>query len=104
GQSLAMGHQDPGGRWRSRLRRRLAAGDRAGGRARAGLAHGLHASGQVAPAHLGAYFDHGVRTFSFYTHDELAKILDATGQAKDLNLMVRLAVSAEATSYPLASK
>src|ERR1700722_3678762 len=51
-----------------------------------------------------AYFDHGVRTFSFDTHDELAKILDATGQAKDLNLMVRLAVSSEGSSYPLAGK
>src|ERR1700760_733593 len=26
-----------------------------------------------------AYFDHGVRTFSFDTHEELAKIVDATG-------------------------
>ena len=51
-----------------------------------------------------AYFDHGVRTFSFDTHDELAKILDATGNAKDLNLMVRLAVSSEGSSYPLAGK
>src|SRR5579872_5398343 len=37
-----------------------------------------------------AYFDHGVRTFSFDTHEELAKIIDATGGATDLNLMVRL--------------
>jgi ornithine decarboxylase len=51
-----------------------------------------------------AYFDHGVRTFSLDTHEELAKILDATGQAKDLNLMVRLAVSSEGSSYPLAGK
>ena len=51
-----------------------------------------------------AYFDHGVRTFSFDTHEELAKILDATGQAKDLNLMVRLAVSSEGSSYPLVGK
>ncbi|HEX4181169.1 MAG TPA: type III PLP-dependent enzyme [Caulobacteraceae bacterium] len=51
-----------------------------------------------------AYFDHGVRTFSFDTHEELAKIVDATGQAKDLNLIVRLAVSAEGSSYPLAGK
>ncbi len=40
-----------------------------------------------------AYFDHGVRTFAFDTQDELAKILDATGGAKDLNLIVRLAAS-----------
>ena len=51
-----------------------------------------------------AYFDHGVRTFSLDTHEELAKILDATGNAKDLNLMVRLAVQAEGSSYPLAGK
>jgi ornithine decarboxylase len=51
-----------------------------------------------------AYFDHGVRTFAFDTEDELAKILDATGQAKDLNLIVRLAVSTEGASYPLAGK
>ena len=51
-----------------------------------------------------AYFDHGVRTFSFDTHDELAKILDATGRAADLNLIVRLAVSSEGSSYPLAGK
>ena len=33
-----------------------------------------------------AYFDHKVRTFSLDSHEELAKILDATGQARDLNL------------------
>ena len=51
-----------------------------------------------------AYFDHGVRTFSLDTHEELAKILDATGHARDLTLMVRLAVSTEGSSYPLAGK
>jgi ornithine decarboxylase len=51
-----------------------------------------------------AYFDHGVRTFAFDTEDELAKILDATGAAKDLNLVVRLAVSTEGASYPMAGK
>jgi ornithine decarboxylase len=52
-----------------------------------------------------AYFDHGVRTFSLDTHEELAKILDATGQAKDLNLIVRLAVPADSGSaYPLVGK
>ena len=39
-----------------------------------------------------AYFDYGVRTFSLDSHEELAKIIDATGSAKDLNLIVRLAV------------
>jgi ornithine decarboxylase len=52
-----------------------------------------------------AYFDHGVKTFALDTHEELAKILDATGQAKDLNLVVRLAVSSDGGSvYPLAGK
>ena len=51
-----------------------------------------------------AYFDHGVKTFSLDTHDELAKILDATGNAKDLTLIVRLAVSTDGATYPLAGK
>ncbi|HYD04278.1 MAG TPA: type III PLP-dependent enzyme, partial [Reyranella sp.] len=52
-----------------------------------------------------AYFDHGVKTFALDTHEELAKILDATGGAKDLNLMVRLAAPADGSSaYPLAGK
>ena len=51
-----------------------------------------------------AYSDHGVRTFAFDTHEELAKILDATGGAKDLNLMVRLAVQAEGAAYSLSGK
>jgi ornithine decarboxylase len=51
-----------------------------------------------------AYFDHGVRTFALDTHEELAKILDATGGAKDLNLIVRLAVPSDGASYPLAGK
>jgi ornithine decarboxylase len=42
-----------------------------------------------------AYFEFGVRTFSLDSHDELAKILDATGGAADLNLVVRMAVSAD---------
>ena len=48
---------------------------------------------RAARAIAAAYFDHGVRTFALDTHEELAKILDATGGAKDLNLIVRLAVS-----------
>jgi ornithine decarboxylase len=51
-----------------------------------------------------AYFDHGVRTFALDSHEELAKIIDATGSAKDLNLLVRLAVSSEGSSYPLSGK
>lgn len=51
-----------------------------------------------------AYFEHGVRTFALDTHEELAKILEATGHAKDLNLMVRLGVAAEGASYSLSGK
>jgi ornithine decarboxylase len=51
-----------------------------------------------------AYFDHGVRTFSFDTHEELAKIIDSTGQAKDLNLIVRMGVQAEGAAYSLSGK
>jgi ornithine decarboxylase len=51
-----------------------------------------------------AYFDHGVRTFSLDCHDELEKILDATGQARDLNLIVRMAVSADGAAYTLSGK
>ena len=45
-----------------------------------------------------AYHANGVRTFSLDTHEELAKIVEATanedgGAAEDLNLLVRLRVS-----------
>jgi len=51
-----------------------------------------------------AYFKHGVTTFSLDTHEELQKILDATGGADDLTLIVRLAVSAEGAAYSLSGK
>ena len=51
-----------------------------------------------------AYFDHGVRTFALDTHEELAKILEATNGAKDLNLIVRLGISAEGAAYSLSGK
>ncbi|WP_395944333.1 type III PLP-dependent enzyme [Brevundimonas sp.] len=51
-----------------------------------------------------AYFDHGVRTFSLDCVDELNKILDATGGADDLNLIVRMAVSADGAAYTLSGK
>ncbi|HLK24643.1 MAG TPA: type III PLP-dependent enzyme [Caulobacteraceae bacterium] len=51
-----------------------------------------------------AYGDYGVRTFVFDSEDELAKILEATGGAKDLNLIVRLAASSHGSAYPLAGK
>jgi len=51
-----------------------------------------------------AYADHGVRTFALDSHEELAKILDATGGAGDLNLIVRLAVDAPGAAYALSGK
>jgi ornithine decarboxylase len=51
-----------------------------------------------------AYERFGVKTFAFDTHEELAKILEATGDARDLTLMVRLAVSATGAAYSLSGK
>jgi len=51
-----------------------------------------------------AYFDHGVKTFALDTHDELQKILEATGGADDLDLIVRLAVHTEGAAYSLSGK
>lgn len=57
-----------------------------------------------------AYFEHGVRTFSLDTFEELEKIISActdaaTGEApRDLRLCVRLRVSSEYSELSLASK
>ncbi|WP_025293243.1 type III PLP-dependent enzyme [Sphingomonas sanxanigenens] len=51
-----------------------------------------------------AYFDHGVRTFSLDTIEELDKIVRATRGAEDLTLCVRLRVSSEHSKLSLASK
>ncbi len=56
-----------------------------------------------------AYFEHGVKTFSLDTMEELEKIVRATSgpggvAATDLNLLVRLRVSSEHAKYSLASK
>ncbi|MGI9169586.1 MAG: type III PLP-dependent enzyme [Caulobacteraceae bacterium] len=51
-----------------------------------------------------AYFDHGVRAFALDSHEELAKIGEATGGAGDLDLIVRLAVEATGAAYPLTGK
>ena len=51
-----------------------------------------------------AFREFGVRTFALDSHEELAKILDATGGADDLNLIVRMAVSAEGAQYTLSGK
>ena len=55
-----------------------------------------------------AYFEHGVRTFSLDTVEELDKIVRATSTdgipASDLNLLVRIRVSSEHAKLSLASK
>ena len=55
-----------------------------------------------------AYFEHGVRTFSLDTIEELEKIIRATSTdgvaPSDLNLLVRLQVSSEHAKLSLASK
>jgi ornithine decarboxylase len=51
-----------------------------------------------------AYFDHGVRTFSLDTLEELEKIVRATRSAGDLTLCVRLRVSSEHSKLSLAAK
>src|SRR5689334_22003191 len=55
-----------------------------------------------------AYFEHGVRTFSLDTVDELDKIVRATSSdgvaASDLNLLVRIRVSSDHAKLSLASK
>jgi ornithine decarboxylase len=56
-----------------------------------------------------AYFEHGVKTFSLDTLEELEKIVRATTStdgtlATDLNLLVRLQASSQHAKYSLASK
>jgi ornithine decarboxylase len=55
-----------------------------------------------------AYFDHGVRTFSLDTAEELDKIVRATAAgdvaASDLNLLVRIRVSSDHAKLSLACK
>src|SRR6185312_11179035 len=68
----------------------------------AGLAYMHPVKSRAAIAQ--AYFDFGVRTFALDDLDELDKILEATGGAKDLNLIVRLAVETSGAAYSLAGK
>jgi ornithine decarboxylase len=51
-----------------------------------------------------AYFEHGVRTFSLDTDEELEKIVRATQGATDLTLCVRIRVSSEHSKLSLAAK
>ena len=51
-----------------------------------------------------AYFKYGVRTFALDCEAELEKILEVTGHADDLTLIVRLAVSNDGAAFSLAGK
>lgn len=51
-----------------------------------------------------AYHEHGVRRFVLDSAAELNKILDATGHARDLTLVVRIGVSNEGATVPLTGK
>lgn len=51
-----------------------------------------------------AYFDYGVRIFAVDTTEELAKLLEETGNAQDLHLIVRLAVSSDYAQHKLERK
>ena len=51
-----------------------------------------------------AYFNLGIKDFSRDTKDELIKILDATNNAKDLTLYVRIAISNEHAEIDLSRK
>lgn len=51
-----------------------------------------------------AYHEFGVRRFVLDNHDELDKIFDATGHARDLTLVVRIGVSNEGSTLPLTGK
>jgi ornithine decarboxylase len=76
------------------------------------LIHGRFPSARIAYLHpvkprnaiRRAYQDYGVRVFVTDTVAELNKILDATGNAKDLTILVRIAVSCEGSALPLAGK
>ncbi len=53
---------------------------------------------------VSAYKDYNVKSFSLDSKDELRKILDATNQAKDLELFVRIAISNEHAEIDLSRK
>jgi ornithine decarboxylase len=51
-----------------------------------------------------AYFDHGIRDFSFDSVSELEKILSCTGNSKDLGLILRLSVPNTSAGLSLSGK
>jgi ornithine decarboxylase len=73
--------------------------ERFGAEAKLAFMHPVKSRRAIARA-----YDFGVRTFVLDSEDELEKILAETGGARDLTLMVRLAVSNDGASLPLAAK
>ncbi len=51
-----------------------------------------------------AYFKYSVKDFAYDTKDELQKIIEATNNAKDLNLYVRVSISNEHAEIDLSQK
>jgi len=51
-----------------------------------------------------SYFSHGVRTFVLDSHEELAKIMEETKGARDLTLIVRLAMPEGSAYHPMSGK
>tara|TARA_B100000686_G_scaffold87811_1_gene94555 strand:+ start:3477 stop:4655 length:1179 start_codon:yes stop_codon:yes gene_type:complete len=51
-----------------------------------------------------AYFNYGIKDFAFDTKDELQKIIEATNNAKDLVLFVRVSISNEHAEIDLSQK
>jgi len=51
-----------------------------------------------------AYYDYGVRIFALDCRDELEKIAEATGAARDLTLFVRIACEGRGSRIPLGRK
>lgn len=74
--------------------------ERFGGAAKLAFMHPVKSRRAIARA----YHDFGVRTFVLDCEQELEKILVETGFAKDLTLIVRLAVSNDGASLPLSQK
>jgi len=68
-----------------------------------GQIHFMHPV-KARPAIAAAYAEHGVRDFVLDSAAELRKILDETGNPKNLGLVVRLALPAGAARYDLSGK
>jgi ornithine decarboxylase len=51
-----------------------------------------------------AYFKYGIKTFALDTKDELIKIIKSTGNAKDLELFIRVSVSNEHAEIDFSKK